>query len=106
VLLPAAASAEFFSVSYVRHKFVLLSTNNFMAVFRCKPHKGCLVKAGGLARNAKRIPETGQSVELYEGRMRVYDLGIIVVALIALTILMMCLFNAWMAFEKSLAHAF
>ena len=34
--------------------------------------------------------------------MRVFDLGIIVVALIALTILIVCLFSTWMAFEKSI----
>ena len=34
--------------------------------------------------------------------MRVFDLGIIVIALIALTILIMCLLSAWMAFEKSI----
>ena len=34
--------------------------------------------------------------------MRVFDLGIIVIALIALTILIMCLLSAWMAFGKSI----
>jgi len=34
--------------------------------------------------------------------MRVVELGVIVVALIVLTILIVCLFSAWMAFEKSL----
>jgi len=37
--------------------------------------------------------------------MRVFELGVIVVALIALTILIVCLFRAWMAFEKSLGLA-
>jgi len=37
--------------------------------------------------------------------MRVFELGIIVVALIALTILIVCLFSAWVAFEKSLGPA-
>ena len=38
--------------------------------------------------------------------MRVFDLGIIVIALIALTILIMCLFSTWMAFEKSVGPTF
>jgi hypothetical protein len=37
--------------------------------------------------------------------MRVFELGIIVVALIALTILIVCSFSAWMAFEESLGPA-
>jgi hypothetical protein len=38
--------------------------------------------------------------------MRVFNLGVIVVALIVLTILIVWLSTAWMAFEKSLAHTF
>ena len=34
--------------------------------------------------------------------MRVFDWGIIVIALIALTILIVCLLSTWMAFEKSI----
>jgi len=37
--------------------------------------------------------------------MRVFELGVIVDALIALTILIVCLFSAWMAFEKRLRLA-
>jgi len=37
--------------------------------------------------------------------MRVFNLGVIVVALIVLTILIVWLSTTWVAFEKSLAHA-
>ena len=33
--------------------------------------------------------------------MGVFDWGIIVIALIALTIVIVCIFSTWMAFEKS-----
>ena len=45
-------------------------------------------------------------MHLYERRMRTFNLGVIVVALIVLRILIEWLSMAWMAFEKSLAHAF
>ena len=38
--------------------------------------------------------------------MRVFDWGIIVIALIALTIVIVCLFSTWMAFEKSVGPTF
>src|SRR5262249_10095501 len=67
-----------------------------------------LMKAKGLAGSAKRISEgSGQRIQSYDGRMRVFELVIIiVVALIALTILIVCLFSTWMAFEKSLGLTF
>jgi hypothetical protein len=69
----------------------------------CRPNKSGLVKAKGLAGLAKRISKGGRErIQSYEGRMWVFELGVIVVALIALTILIVCLFSAWMAFEKSL----
>jgi len=72
----------------------------------CRPNKSGLVKANGLAGLAKRISKGGRErIQSYEGRMRVFELGVIVVALIALTILIVCLFSAWMAFEKSLGLA-
>jgi hypothetical protein len=37
--------------------------------------------------------------------MRVFNLGVIVVALIVLTILIVWLSTTWVAFEESLAHA-
>jgi hypothetical protein len=69
----------------------------------CRPNKTGLVKANGLAGLAKRISKGGR-IQSYEGRMRVFELGVIVGALIALTILIVCLFSAWMAFEKSLGR--
>jgi uncharacterized membrane protein YqiK len=45
-------------------------------------------------------------MQSYERRMRLFNLGVIVVALIVLTILIVWLSTAWMAFEKSLAHTF
>ena len=76
----------------------------------CRPNNSGLVKgvkAKGLAGSARRISEGGKErKQSYEGRMRVFELGIIVVALIALTILIVCLFSVWMAFEKSLGPAF
>ena len=47
-----------------------------------------------------------KSIQSYEGRMGVFDWGIIVIALIALMILIVCLFSTWMAFEKSLGLTF
>jgi hypothetical protein len=38
--------------------------------------------------------------------MGVFDVGIIVIALIALTILIMCVFSTWIAFEKSIGPTF
>ena len=70
----------------------------------CRPNKNGLVKAKGLAGLARRISKGGR-IQSYEGRMRVFELGVIVVALIALTILIVCLFSAWMAFEKRLRLA-
>ena len=69
----------------------------------CRPNKTGIVKANGLAGLAKRISKRGR-IQSYEGRMRVFELGVIVGALIALTILIVCLFSAWMAFEKSLGR--
>jgi len=65
------------------------------------------VKANGLAGAARRISETGgDSVQSYERRMRVFNLGVLAVALIILTILIEWLPTAWMAFEKSLGLTF
>jgi hypothetical protein len=70
----------------------------------CRPNKSGLVKAKGLAGSARRISEGGR-IQSYEGRMRVFELGVIVAALITLTIQIVCLFSAWMDFEKSLRLA-
>jgi hypothetical protein len=65
------------------------------------------VKANGLAGPTKRISENGaDSLQSYERRMRAFNLGVIVVALIVLTILIVWLSVAWTAFEKSLARTF
>ena len=48
----------------------------------------------------------GESIRSYERRMRVFNLGVIVVALIILTILIERLTSAWIAFEKSLGLTF
>jgi hypothetical protein len=56
-------------------------------VFGCQLRQN-IVKANGLAGAVKRISETGgDSMQSYERRMRVFNLGVIVVALIVLTIL-------------------
>ena len=76
-------------------------------MFGCRPDKGGHVKAKGLAAAARRILETGGgSIESYERRMRVFNLGVLVVALVVLTILVGWFSTAWLAFEKSLAHTF
>ena len=62
------------------------------------------MKANGLARGARRI-QAAYSRD-YDRRMRLFNLGVILVALIVLMILIMWLSNAWMAFEKSLGHTF
>jgi hypothetical protein len=65
------------------------------------------VKANELAVSPRRISEGGgKSIQSYEGRMGVFDWGIIVIALIALTIVIMCIFSTWMAFEKSVGPTF
>ena len=48
----------------------------------------------------------GENILAYERRMRVFNLGVIVVALIILTILIERLTSAWIAFEKSLGLTF
>jgi len=64
------------------------------------------VKANGTAGATRRIPEAaGECVQSYERRMRVFNLGVIVVALIVLMILIVWLSTTWVAFEESLAHA-
>ena len=64
------------------------------------------MKAKELAVSPRRISEeAGKSIQSYEGRMRVFELGVIVAALITLTIQIVCLFSAWMDFEKSLGLA-
>jgi hypothetical protein len=65
------------------------------------------VKANGLAGAARGISEAGgQSIQAYERRMRVFNLGVILVALIVLMILIEWLSTAWLAFEKSLGLTF
>jgi hypothetical protein len=103
------------SVAYngwIFQAFLAVVINSFaeqrklMLHFGCRPKKNGLMKAKGLAGSAKRILEGGRRrIQSYEGRMRVFELGIMVVALIALTILIVCLFSAWMAFEESLGPA-
>jgi len=64
------------------------------------------VKANGLAGAARWISEAGEdSIQSYERRMGVFNLGVIVVALIVLTILIGWLSTTWPAFEKSLGLA-
>ena len=65
----------------------------------------CIVNANGLAGAARRISEAGGvSVQAYEWRMRVYNLG--VVGLIVLTVLTVRLSSTLLTVEKSLALAF
>jgi hypothetical protein len=45
-------------------------------------------------------------MQSYERRMRVFNVGVLVVALIVLTILIAWLSTAWMAFEKSIGLTF
>jgi len=45
-------------------------------------------------------------LQSYERRMRVFNFGVIVVALIVLTILIGWLSTTWLAFEKSLGLPF
>ena len=66
----------------------------------CPAAKGH-VKANGLAGAARRISEAGGvSVQSYERRMRVFNLGVVVVALTV------WLSSTWLAFEKSLGLIF
>jgi hypothetical protein len=62
------------------------------------------VKATGLAGTARRIQkriETAYS-RAYERRMRTFNLGVIVVALIVLMILIVWLSDTWTVFQRTL----
>jgi hypothetical protein len=62
------------------------------------------VKANGLLGAAKRTSERGAEInwmQSYERRMRIFNLEVILAALIALTILIVGLFTAWGAFQNS-----
>ena len=72
------------------------------ALSRIKMH----CEANGLAGAARGISAGAESILSYERRMRVFNLGVIVVALIALTIVIHWISTAWMAFEKSLGLTF
>jgi hypothetical protein len=54
--------------------------------------------------HSRRPKYVKKLVQSYERRMRLFDLGVIVVALIVLTILIVWLSSDWMAFEKSLVR--
>jgi hypothetical protein len=54
-------------------------------------------------RRPKHVKKLLQS---YERRMRVFNLGVIVIALTGVTILIVLLSTAWLAFEKSLGLTF
>jgi hypothetical protein len=72
-------------------------------VVGCQLRQKFIVKANGLAGDTRRISETTrESIESYERRMRIFNLAIVVVALMVLTILIIRLSDAWIAFEKSL----
>jgi hypothetical protein len=65
-----------------------------------------IVNANG-AGDTKRISETTrESIETYERRMRIFNLAIVVAALMVLPILIIRLSDAWFAFEKSLGLRF
>jgi len=64
----STASAAFFSVSSAGDKFVVLN----LCCVDPQPDKKCVVKASGISGDAKHISETGgESIQSYEGRMRV-----------------------------------
>jgi hypothetical protein len=56
--------------------------------------------------HSRRLKHVRKLLQAYERRMRVFNLGVIVVALIALTILIQWILTAWMAFEKSIGPTF
>jgi hypothetical protein len=97
-------SSPFFSVSYSGDKFVFLS-RKIDAVSGCQSDKSGIVKANGLADAAKRISERGGEIgwaQSYERRMRIFNLEVVLAALIALAVLIVWLFMAWEAFQKSM----
>jgi hypothetical protein len=62
------------------------------------------VKANGLLAAAKRTSERGAEInwmQSYERRMRIFNLEVILAALIALAIFIVWLFTAWGAFQNS-----
>jgi hypothetical protein len=105
-LVSSAIAAVFFRVSSIAYKLVLLQQNSY-DVFGCQLRQRLVVKANGQAGDTKRISETvRESIKSYERRMRVFNLEIVVVALMVLAILIIWLSDTWVAFEKSLGLAF
>jgi len=99
-----SAPAVFFSISGGGDKYVS-SAGHIDDACRCGAAKNQNVKANGLAGTAKRISKrVRERMRSYEQRERIFNWAVIVVALIALTILIVWLTTAWMAFEKSLNH--
>jgi hypothetical protein len=67
--------------------------------------KSGLMKANGFGGTAKRTPVKGREVswtQSYEGRMRRFNLEVVLAALIALALLITWLFSTWEAFQKSM----
>jgi hypothetical protein len=96
-----------FYVSCNGDKLVLLQQSKFMLWLAASYRQRFIVKANGLAGDTKRISETTrESIETYERRMRIFNLAIVVAALMVLPILIIRLSDAWFAFEKSLGLRF
>jgi hypothetical protein len=63
------------------------------------------MKANGFGGTAKRTPVKGREIswtQSYEGRMRRFNLEVVLAALIALALLITWLFSTWEAFQKSM----
>jgi hypothetical protein len=66
------------------------------------------VKADGLVGAARRPSAKGRQIswaQAYEKRMRIFNLEVILAALIALALLIGCSFTAWEAFQNSVPGA-
>jgi hypothetical protein len=63
-------------------------------------------EGGWFSMRSPRPKHVKKLLRSYERRMRVFNLGVIVVALIVLAVLIVWLLTTWVAFEKSLGLTF
>jgi hypothetical protein len=87
------------------HKFVFFSRNIAPVSGFSVLIKSANVTVNGSLDSSKRTPQKVReisSMHSYERRVRIFNLGVALVALIVLVILIVWLSAAWMAFEKSL----
>jgi hypothetical protein len=103
----AFTSPAFFSVSMTADNFISPEGN----ITLCRvlnSDKNRHVKADGLVGAARRPSAKGRQIswaQAYEKRMHIFNLEVILAALIALALLIGCSFTAWEAFQNSVPGA-